>query len=242
MTKLPPVGTLAVLDDHLKGRKEKRRNYLGMSEMGEECDRKLFYSFHDPMKGVDDPRIKRIFMLGDLIEDHVIALLREAGLTIYDRDPEGNQFRANVEGYPISGGMDGVIVGLSESSKAHVLEVKSAKNSRFKEFVKNGVQATEYKYYAQVMLYMLAFNLNDAFVIVYNKDTSELYSERIKFCPFTAEILMNKGKEIVTTGEIPDRAYSSKTFYKCRWCDYAESCWKDAEPPIDISGLKLVKS
>lgn len=226
MTELV-TGTLRQIDHAIteKARSEKPRTYLGASSIGEECHRKLWYSFHKP-KPILDPRINRIFRLGNLIEDEIIALLREAGFTVYTEDENGEQF-GFIDG-PVAGHIDGVILGLPESTKPHLLELKSAKDKSWKEFVKKGY-AKDPKYMAQVQIYMRKMNLENALVIVYNKDTSELYLERIKLKKRHADALISKGKAIAEMGSEPPRQYSSKTFYKCKLCDWKEECWNDME-------------
>lgn len=226
MTELV-TGTLRVIDHALTeaARAEDPRTYLGASIIGEECHRKLWYSFHQP-KPILDPRVNRIFRLGNLIEDEIIAILRLAGFTVYTEQENGEQF-GFIDG-PIAGHIDGVIVGLPESSKPHLLELKSAKDKSWKEFVKEGYKKDR-KYWAQVQIYMRKMGLERALVIVYNKDTSELYLERIKLEKRQADAYISKGKAIAEMESEPPRQYSSKTFFRCRFCDWADTCWSGNE-------------
>jgi hypothetical protein len=219
------TGTLMMIDHALSeaAREEEPRKYLGASVIGEECHRKLWYSFHKP-KPILDPRVNRIFRLGNLIEDEIISILRLAGFNVYTEQENGEQF-GFIDG-PIAGHIDGVITGLPESSKPHLLELKSAKDKSWKEFVKEGYQKDS-KYMAQVQIYMRKMGLERALVIVYNKDTSELYLERIKLKKRHADALISKGKAIAEMDNEPPRQYSSKTFFKCRWCDWNKECWGD---------------
>lgn len=218
------LGTYGLIDEALvlKARAEPRRNYLGASVLGLECDRQLWYEHHAPIK-LDDPRLMRIFRMGDKVEDLVIEWLRLAGLTVWTEDEAGEQF-GFVDG-PIAGHADGVVMGLPESTKPHLLEVKSAKASRFKEFAEKGCRAVESKYYAQCQIYMLKLKLEHCLFVVVNKDTCELYIERMELDRHVAENFILRGKEIVASKEMPDRKWKNSSYYKCKFCSYRGTCW-----------------
>jgi hypothetical protein len=221
------LGTQRLIDVALenKAREQDSRTYLGASQLGEECSRKMWYGFHTP-KPITDPRVNRIFRLGNAIEDEIVELLRMAGLTVYTEDENGNQF-GFTDG-KVAGHIDGVVVGLPESTKPHLFEAKSANSKKWKEFVKNGYKSNR-QYWVQIQVYMYKMGLENALVVVYNKDTSELYIERIKLSKRDAELYISKGKAIADMDSEPPRQYSKSTFFKCKWCDYNEECWKGEE-------------
>lgn len=201
----------------------KHRDYLGASLLGEQCSRKLWYMFKFPMT-VDSPKLQRIFDLGHILEDYMIKLLRDAGLTVWDRDEDGNQFGFR-EG-KIAGHADGVCIGLPESSAPHLAEYKTANSKRFKSFAEKGCEATEIKYWVQCHIYMLKLGLEDCLFMVLNKDNQDLYFERIKLDKKLAEMYLERGQEIVEAVEAPERKYSKSTDFRCRWCDHHARCWK----------------
>ena len=224
---MPKYGVARVIDEAImkKAREKERRNYLGMSEIGEECLRKLWYSYRDMDKVVDDARVQRIFRLGDHVETIVVGLLKDAGLTVYDIDPDtGKEYRVSDLDDKYGGGIDGVVVGLPESAKPHLLEIKSASNKRFNQLLKSGYEEWDSKYKAQIHSYMHYFKLDRCLVVVYNKDTSELYFERIPVDPFEAEVNKQKAQLVISSEQKLDRAYKKKNF-KCNWCKYKEGCW-----------------
>ena len=218
--------TLELIDKAILERssQEKRRTYMGASILGEECDRKLYYSYKKPFT-VKDARIQRIFDMGNIIEDYLIKLLKDAGFTVYDVDKDGKQF--GFEDGEIAGHSDGVIVGVPELDSPALLEFKSAKNSRFNEFKKNDVRTVSNNYFVQTQVYMQKLKLNYCLFIVMNKDTQELYMEIINYDKEIADIYITRGKDIARSTELPSRAYAKKTFFKCRFCDYSEECWEN---------------
>lgn len=216
---------LALLVDKAIARKaeeKQHRDYMGASGIGTECSRQLWYSYHAP-KQITDPRVNRIFDLGNSVEELVIGWLREAGLTVYEVDDNGDQF-GFTDG-PIAGHIDGVVIGLPESTKPHLLEVKSANAKRFKSFQDKGYK-TDPKYWVQIQTYMLKMNLENGLVVVMNKDNCDLYFERVKLDKRFAERKLSRAKEIAAlVDDPPIRQYSSKDYYKCKWCDHREECW-----------------
>lgn len=226
---LPKLGTARLVDQAImtEARKKPTRNYLGMSEIGEPCMRKLWYSYRDPDKVIDDPRTQRIFELGNILEIAVVKLLREAGFTVYDIDPETNkEYRVSDLDDKYGGGIDGIILGLPESKKPHLLEIKSASNKRYKILVKHGYEAWSPTYKAQIHSYMHYFKLDRCLVVVYNKETSEMYYERIAVDPFEAEVAKQKAVMVMGSDKPLEREYRKKSFYLCGWCKYKEECWE----------------
>lgn len=196
---------------------------MGGSLLGEECDRRLYWSYKRPFV-VKDARIQRIFDMGNRIEDYILDLLREAGITVYDKDENGEQYGFKDE--ELAGHSDGVLVGLPDIDSPALFECKSAKNSTFNQFVKKGVREVNNKYFVQTQVYMKYLNLKYCLFIVMNKDNQELYQEIIKYEPQVADIYIQRGKDIARAKELPARAYNSSTFFKCRMCEFNEDCWE----------------
>lgn len=215
------------------------RNYLGGSSLGKECEALIWYNYKFPIK-TDDPRKQRIFDVGHALEPVVVGWLKEAGFTVYDLDENGKQFEV-VDG-EMQFHIDGVITGLPESPKPHLLEVKTAKDDRFKKYKKEGVEKADSEYYGQIQTYMLKFKLERCLFVMLNKDTQELYFERINLNKMEATFLVERGREIAGKTERPIRAYPNKEFYKCAWCGYRDRCWIDGASPNDNEELSEVVS
>lgn len=218
------LGAYRLLDEGIvKARaSEPKREYLGASVLGIECDRQLWYEYHAPIP-IEDPRILRIFDLGKSIEELVLVWLVQSGISVWTKDSNGEQF-GFIDSL-IAGHWDGIVVGLPESAAPHVLEVKSAKASSFKEFESKGLTAANHRYYIQCQVYMLKAGVEDCLFICVNKDTCELYIERVKLDKAVAENAIMRGKEIVATKEMPDRKYSKSSHFRCKMCSYRNRCW-----------------
>ena len=69
----------------------------------------------------------------------------------------------------------------------------------------------------------------EALFAAINKNTSELYFERVNFDRDFAERLEAKGNHIILSEE-PNEKEFAKDFFKCKWCDHKEVCHEFEEP------------
>jgi hypothetical protein len=199
--------------------KKAPREYLGASSIGEECDRKLWYSFHK-RRPINDPRVHRIMDLGHWVESYSLEKLKSAGYELFYEEG-GEQFGFVDE--EVAGHADGVII-LNDTP--HLLEIKSANNKRFLEMVDMGVERSNLTYFVQMQVYMHFLELEKALYFVVNKDNSKIHMEIIKYEKIRAVYYLNRGKEIIRgKEEDQERKYKTKAFFKCKWCDYKEECW-----------------
>lgn len=215
----------------------KPRTYLGMSSLGEECSAKLWLGFHWCSVKKHSSRAERTFNVGHAFEAIIIQQLKDAGLEVYRVTPDGNE--VEMFGTPdekqeefigfaghAKGHSDGRVRGVIEAPKTdHLLECKTAKEESFNEFVKKGCKKANPKYYAQAQRYMRKTSLTRCLFIVLNKNTSELYIERIDADASFQNDLERKEQHIIIAHEIPTRAYPDG-FYKCgeKWCHHREVC------------------
>lgn len=222
--KMPKIGIERLVDESILSNQEQPRKRIGCSQIGEECESKIWYDLNYP-KLFDDARILRIFECGKVMEDQVISMLKKAGIEVHDRY-DGKQIRVSFIDGELQGSVDGVIKGLPESSKYHVLEIKTYNDQRFKKLCETGVKESDPKYYAQVCLYMHGLDLDVALFIAYNKNTSEIYYERVYADPFEAEFQINKARKILSTTDVSllDRISSNKTDYRCKFCSHNKEC------------------
>lgn len=222
--KNTPTDVLDKVDAYLTAsmKTKSSRDYLGGSVIGKECNRQLWYEYHQPIRN-DDPRIERIFQFGHLVESYVIALLKHAGYEIYHDTGDG-QFGFRDE--KIAGSIDGVII---YNGEPHLLEIKSANDKRFDEMVKVGVQQSDPVYYTQMQVYMRYMELKKAMFVAINKNDCSIHVEIVDYDSMHADYMVNRGKEIVEMKSEPERKYKSKAFWKCKFCSYREKCWDGSD-------------
>jgi len=212
-----------------------QRTYLGASSIGEECDRKIWYAFHTPIR-ISDPRVHRIMDYGHFSESYVLSMLKHSGFTVYQ--DESDQFGFTDE--EVAGHCDGVIM---LNDEPYLLEIKSANDKRFAEMKKDGVQKSNPTYFIQMQVYMKYMELSQALYFVINKNTCEIHMEIIKYEAIKADYAVSRGKEIIRgEKEAAQRKYKSSAFFKCKFCDHREKCWDDGapKPPEEVlSSFKL---
>ena len=212
--------------NELKGHGE-LRPYLGCSQIGHDCMRYLWLSFHWCYEQEIHARLKRLFLRGHREEPEIIKELTQIGIRCYDDQAECNFVSGHMSGH-----CDGKAIGVIEAPKTeHLLEFKTASDKKFKEMVKLKVQKANPVYYAQLQIYMLGLKLTRALFIMVNKNDDTFHIERIRFDKGFAEDLVRKGSYIVSS-EKPDPIQKpcSKTWFKCKWCDARAVCMEGAKP------------
>lgn len=176
--------THKALERQAKERSPGGRPHLGASLVGDECARKLWYTFRwasqadysgtlskakeksawieeDTLAG----RMLDLFDTGDRIEERTVELLRGAGIKVWEVDPAtGKQYQVSWGHF--GGSTDGVVkhdllepvmVGDYEwrAGVVLLLEVKSYNAERFRALRRKGVKESDPKYWVQAQIYML---------------------------------------------------------------------------------------
>ena len=93
--------------------RQTERQYLGASRLGVACERALQFEYAKaPVDhGREIPgRMLRIFERGHVMEDCMVAWLRDAGFDLRTRKADGEQFGFSVAEGRLQGHIDGVIV------------------------------------------------------------------------------------------------------------------------------------
>ena len=210
---------------------EKPRGHMGMSGIAGD-PRTTWLQFRWSLPDDITPRTRRIFAMGDTIEDIVVRLLKAAGFTVH-ADDGTSQFGFTALGGHYAGSMDGAIVGLPQSKAWHVLEVKSVNGKRFRKLVEDGVEKWSPVYFGQMQCYGFHSGMTRALFAAYNKDTSELYFERVKIDPMYGAAMLERARDLIT-GPIPASSYPDRTWYeiaKFKSEEYQAVYWGDHLPP-----------
>ena len=212
---------------------EKARTYLGASVIGRECERALWYSFRWASREIFDGRKLRLFQTGHLAEPRFVSDLRSIGATVYDVDPAtGKQFGYQSLGGHMRGHMDGAASKIpGGGAKWHVLEFKTHSAKSFADLKKKGVKAAKPEHYAQMCWYMGKTGMDRALYLAVDKDTDELYSERIEFDPTLFAKLEAKAERIIFSSTPPGRISEDPKFYLCNWCSHSHICHGMQVPP-----------
>jgi len=215
----------AIYDSYEEGR-ESFRPHLGASLIGRECERELWYTFRWCTVSFHSGRLLRLFETGQLEEYRFVEDLRSVGLEVHDFESEtGNQFGFSDMGGHFAGSIDGAALGIIEAPKTwHLLEFKTYNDKRFELLKKHGVQMTSPEHHAQMVIYMYYLGFERAFYLAVNKNTDELYSERIKNDTALAGLLRQKAERIIIALHPPERVSNDPEWWKCKFCDHRAIC------------------
>ena len=202
------------------------RSHLGASLIGNDCERALWFDFRWVTERRHPGRLLRLFETGQREEARLVQNLRRIGATVLEIDPEtGRQFRVQAHGGHFAGSLDGVALGLPEAPKTwHVLEFKTHSAKSFADLVAKKVQASKPQHYAQIQVYLHLIGLTRALYLAVNKDTDDLYAERLHADPVFAQRLLDKAGRIIFTPTPPTRISEDPSWYPCRLCDHATVC------------------
>jgi len=219
-----------------QGDAEPQRGYLGASIIGHHCDRFLWYSFRNCVARKFDGRMYRLFETGDLEEARFVKELRAIGCEVQVCDEKGEQFAVYAVGGHVSGHMDACALGLPEAPKTwHVCEFKTHNDKSFTQLKKDGVRKAKPQHFAQMQTYMGLTGMTRALYLAKNKDTDELWAERVEYEAKFFKLLMERADRIIKTHTPPERCATRADNYLCHFCDAHSLCWgftDDAAVPI----------
>lgn len=199
---------------------KKTRDYIGASTIGADCLRQIWYEFKG-IQAMDVPtKMRRTWTIGRVLENTILDWLTEAGLDIARtwRDLEADDMPY------FKGHLDSVWIKKNEPYA--ILEIKTAKDASFVIFVKKGLKAWQPKYYAQIQTYMGMSKILRAYIVVLNKDTSEISDELVLFDELFYKELCEKASMISKAKTAPPKINASPLWYECKMCKFNKVCHK----------------
>ena len=229
MAELPAITSLtreAIFAGYEADASDGFRSHLGASLIGKACERALWYDFRWTTKARFEGRVLRLFETGNREEERLVRNLRRTGATVLEVDPEtGRQFRVQAHGGHFGGSLDGVAIHLLEAPKAwHVLEFKTHSNKSFTDLVAKKVRESKPQHFAQMQIYMHLMGMNRAMYLAVNKDTDDLYVQRVEADVAYTEQLLEKARRIIFAPTPLPRISEEPSWYQCRLCDHADVC------------------
>jgi len=209
------------------------RPHLGASLIGHACERYLWMTFRWVDSKKFPGRMLRLFETGQLAEARFTANLRRIGVEVHDVTPDGQQWRVSDLGGHFGGSMDGAARGFPEAPKTwSVVEMKTHNDKSFAALVKEGVQKSKPMHYAQMMVYCGYTGMDRAVYLAVNKNTDELYSERIEFDPVEFARLKARAERVIRAAEPPLKCSEDPSWYVCKICSFHENCHGEAAPAV----------
>jgi hypothetical protein len=209
---------------------EQQESYLRPSNIGQPCERKLWYTINTPSEAEPMPRKARFkFLYGDLIEALVLFLAAEAGHKV-----EGCQTPVSISG--VKGQRDAIIDGV-------LVDVKSANTRSFEKFEKHTLAPGDdpFGYLDQLDFYREASKDDPQLVV---KDKAAFLAVDKELGSMVLDIHGAKGidwearisekREMLRLPEPPGRCFEDKPEGKsgnrklgvpCTYCPFKKKCW-----------------
>lgn len=223
----------AIYKNYEKKSDQKGRKHLGASEIGHECDRYLWLSFRWAKPADFDGRMLRLFDSGNQQEPRLIADLRGIGVEVWDKDEKGYQWSYKALGGHFAGSLDGVGLGLPEAPKTpHLLEFKTANAKSFAAMVKNGVKKSKPQHWVQMQVYMGWAKLTRAMYLMVDKNTDDIYSERVEFEKDAFDLAIQRAERIITAPEPAVTLADAATNFTCKFCRFKSQCYETEAPAV----------
>jgi hypothetical protein len=222
------------------------RTYLGASEIGHECMRRLWYGFRwatPPGAGIDAAAQWR-FDDGYRCEDVLAQRLRLVpGVHLQTLDPStGRQFGISDLGGHFRGHLDGLITGIVQAPKTmHVWEAKAVNEKKLADLdklradrgEKNALRAWDAVYYAQAVIYMAYFELDRHYLTACSPGARTMTSVRTDADLDAAAALRRKAEAIITSPEPLPKINENPAWYLCKMCPAHSICHGSKMPEVN---------
>jgi len=198
----------------------KPRDYIGASIIGSDCLRQIWYEFKG-FESEDVPsKMRRTWEIGRALEGTILRWIKETGIELFSDWPQ-----LEAEGMPyFKGHVDSI--WMKDGKAFAIIEAKTAKDSSFNKFVKSGLQMWNPQYYAQVQAYMGMSGIHLAYIIVLNKDNSDISDEMVNFDGAFYQDLILKAKMVARAEMPPPRVNNSPLWFQCKMCKFNKECHK----------------
>jgi hypothetical protein len=219
----------------------KQNSYLRPSNIGQPCDRKLWYSVNTPEDAEEiQPVAKFKFLYGHILEALVLFLAAEAGHKV-----EGCQDKVGIAG--VEGSRDAIIDGV-------LVDVKSANSRSYKKFYDGALDKSNdsFGYLDQLDFYLEASKDDDR---VTTKDRAaflavdkELGHLCLDFHPRQHkewEKIVEEKRDLLTRESPPSRGFEDvpegksgnrKLAVPCSYCPFKQKCWPGLKTFIYSNG------
>jgi hypothetical protein len=224
---LPTITELQDLSEQYSREKwpSKHREHLGISLIGEECHRKLWYTFRWVKLEQHKGRMRRLFQRGHREEQLFRDFLFWCGFYRREINPiTDNYYKASsIDGH-YGGTGDDVWVHNSDENFRILAEYKTHNTKRFNELKEQGVKKAQVKHYAQMTEYGRNFQITKALYFAVNKDNDEWYPEWVDLDWQYGKDLESKANTIIHSQSPLPRINENPNYYKCKFCHFQDIC------------------
>ena len=203
---------------------EQPRAYLGCSQAGIRCERRIWLMFRWAVQDRPSGRTLRMFRRGREEERLVLEDLRAIGCVITDCQRE-----VVLTPY-IKGHVDGIITsGLpGHEDEQFVLEIKTFSSNAFTQVMRKGVKEARHDHWVQMQLYMLGLQIPQALYFAVCKDDDRLYTEIVRLDAERAQYILAKLDRLTMENRLPPPISRDPTWWECKGCPAYSFCHEQA--------------
>ncbi|WP_027252017.1 hypothetical protein [Photobacterium halotolerans] len=217
------------------------RPHLGASQIGNECRADLWHGWRWNVKAEFDAETHLRFLDGHRSEDVMADYLRKAGVKLSTGTANGDQHRVSMFGGHFAGSLDGIILGgvpwHHDKDERSVWEHKAVNEKKFKKLIeldqKKGLDALvewDEVYYAQGQIYMLLKGINTHWLTCSTPGCRDFTAVMTKLNRDYAQAMLAKAENIITSFNIPPRAFAKPDFYKAKFLNSYDILYRDKIP------------
>lgn len=215
---ITPDSILSAIDALPPMQDTSERNYLGASEIGDPCARKLWLRFHKYVAQEQfSSRMLRLFHRGQREEGYFEMYLRETGFLIIENCFSQKRF---VDGF-FSGAGDGVV----DKVARYACEYKTHSAKSFATLEVGKLESKFPKHFSQCQINAKKFGCVGTIYLAVNKDNDELFCDVIMLDEKKCQEIEAKAEYITMSDKPPPRIASKPTAFDCKFCHAKDVCW-----------------
>ena len=210
-----------------------KRSHLGASVIGDDCSRKLWYSFRWVAENSFSGRMLRLFNRGHRMERVFVDLLKSIGFDVREYSEGTTQFRIVGVEQHFGGSLDGLsllpqryiewMAKLADIGPI-LLEFKTHNDKQFNELIKKGVVRSHPKHYAQMSSYGYGYSIRYALYCPVNKDKDEVDFQLVELNLDLGRSLVAKAHGIIYADDPPPRISLNPAYFECKFCEHIQLC------------------
>lgn len=227
------------IDQHLM-EEEREDQGISLSAIGK-CVRSLWYQ-HKGYERLKLPaRSLKVFKFGDMIEEMVIDLMREAGIHIVNTGEDQLEVKLNTPMGDLLGHPDGIVYG--ESGTPFLLEIKSCSDIAWRwspGWNKLKEVPEEDPYYSQIQAYLWsediqAMGIDACLLVIVCKNTCHMKQFIVDREKDGHDFIMDQAKSIAHENmpvrpylPVPDKKKNRDVLkYPCTYCGHVRHCYPE---------------
>jgi hypothetical protein len=212
------------------------RNHLGVSLIGHECKRYLWFIFRWCKHEVTTARQQRLFNRGHREEARFLEWLRGVGCIVSDVTEDGKQHRVSDCNEHFGGSLDGMgfLPPSYDIPEKVLFEFKTNGTGKgFNDLTTKGMILAKEQHYAQTSTYGFKEDLKYCVYCNINKNDDSLHLEIVELNHKLGEHMIIKAEQIIASQSAPPRLSDNPTMYKCGYCGMKGICHNN--DPIEIN-------